>query len=135
MNGVKLAFCCTESAPDTFIFIHNRRAASKTSGSFRLYLFLCKHRPEIPETFFRNTGFPSGNLTFRIIKFLNYDIILIQFRELSQIAPQSQGMTLMDKAVNRLAALFSRGNRVDCKTGGLYIHLRQQKYPALLSDM
>ena len=83
--------------------------------------------------FFRNT-----RLSFRESDVSHYQIPQLRHHPLSSSVnclrsrPQSQGMTLMDKAVNRLAALFSprQSRRLQNSRA-----LRQQRYPALLSDM
>ena len=115
MNGVELASRRTQAAADTLVLIYDRRTAPEASGRLRLHLLLCKCRTQVAETLFCNARFLSRDLAFCVVELFYYGTVLIQLNELPQVASQSQGMPLMDKAVDGLAALFSGRDGIDGK--------------------
>ena len=106
MDGIKLAFCGTESAADAFIFIHDRSSASETAASFDLDLFFCERRTQIAEGFFCDSGFFTRYLSFCRVKFFDVKVAFIKLDKLTEITAKCQRVAFMYKAVDRYAALF-----------------------------
>ena len=106
MDGIKLAFCGTESAADAFIFIHDRSSASETATCFDLDLFFCERRTQIAEGFFCDSGFFTRYLSFGRVKFFDVKVVFIKLDKLTQITSKCQRVAFMYKAVDGYAALF-----------------------------
>lgn len=113
MDGIKLAFCGTESAADAFIFIHDRSSASETATCFDLDLFFCERRTQIAEGFFCDSGFFTRYLSFCRVKFFDVKVVFIKLDKLTQITSKCQRVAFMYKAVDGYAALFSGSNRIN----------------------
>lgn len=132
MDGIKLAFCGTESAADAFIFIHDRSSASETATCFDLDLFFCERRTQIAEGFFCDSGFLPG-ICLLPCQILRCQGCFIKLDKLTQITAKCQRVAFMYKAVDGYAALFpaaiaSMANFGPVKTSP------PTKYPVLRSD-
>ena len=97
MDGIKLAFCGTESAADAFIFIHDRSSASETATCFDLDLFFCERRTQIAEGFFCDSGFFTRYLSFCRVKFFDVKVVFIKLDKLTQITAKCQRVPLCTK--------------------------------------
>ena len=134
MDGIKLAFCGTESAADAFIFIHDRSSASETATCFDLDLFFCERRTQIAEGFFCDSGFFTRYLSFCRVKFFDVKVVFIKLDKLTQITSKCQRVAFMYKAVDGYAALFSGSNRINGEFRPVQSDLDEALQRCLLTD-
>ena len=116
MNGIKLTFCSTNTAANTFIFIYNRSSAAQTTCCFFSHLFLCKGFLCISKGFMSINVFSHTRyLTGGIIVFFHLNVTLVKFNKLASVSSDCQTAVRLHKTVNGNRTFFSRCNGINGK--------------------
>ena len=122
-NCVKFALRSAYAAADTFILVHNRCAAAKTSSCLSVHLLLRKRTVCIPERMNSVYRFVHCRfLSARRVVCINANIVFVKLVEITAVSAYRHTCARMYKAVKRNSSILAGFNSVDNKfRSGVYI--------------